>query len=154
MALPTFTAKPKFHITPEVLAKVEELAAKDFTENEVAAGIGIHPVTYSLKKKDEKNGLIQAYERGKQKALAEQAEKILEVKKALFKNATTMALDKDGNEVGNQGGDTKAQMFILKAKAGWIDTKVDIGSDPDRPILIAPLFNKDYTKSLGEFLEA
>ncbi len=140
-------------IVADYLEKTEELATRLYTKRQIAACLGISESAFFSKLKDSKE-LKQAYDRGWNKGLEKEAESIEKIKAALITNATTMALDKDGNPVGNQGGDTKAQMFYLRARAGWSDQKVEISGNPDKPILIAPLFAISYQPALDAFTKA
>lgn len=142
--------RKSFDITQEILTKLEDFASRLYSKTQIGAALGVSLDTV-IRKMKESADFAAAYERGRALGLAIEAEKIDEVKEALFKNATTMALNDKGMEVGPQGGDTKAQMFILRARAGWTDQKVEISGDPDKPILIAPLFAENYQKSLDKF---
>ena len=144
--------RPVYQITPEVLKRVEELASKLYSKAQIAACLGINVTTLISKLKDYPN-FSEAFDRGWNKGLENEAETIEKVKQSLIINATTPAIDKDGNAVGYQGGDTKAQIFIMKAKAGWTDQKLEISGNPDKPILIAPLFKSDYSKDVNLFLQ-
>jgi len=131
--------KPAYVITPQVLADIEQYAYDGMNKQEIADCLGIHVTTLISKLKESAN-LTNAYEKGRREGLVETANQIREVKTSLFRNAKDHErLDKDGNVI-NAPGDVKAQIFIMKAKTGWTDQKLEISGNPDKPILIAPLF--------------
>jgi len=83
------------------LKKVEELASKGLTQNQIAEYFGVAPATISNHKKFE--AFAASLSKGKSKGIAK-------VANSLFEKATN--------------GDTAAAIFFLRAKAGWIDQKI------------------------------
>lgn len=145
-----FVGKPAYKITPEVLANLEHLASKLYTKTQISACLGISIDTLIRKIKDSAD-FAKAYETGWAKGLIQEAEKIELVEQKAYFNATNPAIDKDGNPVGPRGGDPGMQKFILQSKAGWSPNKLEISGNPDKPILIAPLFAQNYQPNLDKF---
>ena len=103
--------KKKLKTKPKVkvdLKKVEALASRGLTSHEVARCLGISPSTYFNRQKESKD-FTQAIKDGKAKG-------IQTISNALFDSA--------------KSGNTTAQIFFLKAQAGWKD-RVDITSDDE-----------------------
>jgi len=92
-------AKPKLVLNPR---RIELLAAKGLNEKQVAAAMGVSYSTLNRRKKDQKI-IRDAMERGK----AQGAKMVAE---ALMRNIKL--------------GDTKAQMFYLERRAGWVREQV------------------------------
>lgn len=88
-------------LTPEVLERIEDMAAHGCTQEQIAHNLGIHPGTLS-KNKQSVETLRQAIERG-------QAKGIEQIQSKLFENADS----------GNLG----AQCFYLRNRAPdqWMD---------------------------------
>ena len=93
--------KNKWIPSAEELKKVEALASRGMTEENIAHCLGIRPETLS-KKKHEFEQLVQAIKRGKAKGIAM-------VTNELLKNI--------------QLGNVTAQIFYLKSQAGWKEAK-------------------------------
>lgn len=91
--------RPSFEITDEVLNKVEALAARGMTQEQICDCLGIHVSTF-FDKKNKFVELSEAVKRGKAKGIAFVTEKLLENVKE--KNVT-------------------AQIFYLKTQAKWIE---------------------------------
>jgi len=94
--------------------KVERLAARGLTQEQICAALGIC-VDTMIRRKRESSELVEAINRG-------QAAGIATVANALFEQAT-------------KGKNTAAAIFYLKNRAGWKD-KLDIELDQTLP---APL---------------
>lgn len=92
--------KPKIKVD---LKKVEALASRGLTSHEVARCLGISPSTYFANQRESED-FAQAIKNGKAKG-------IQTISNALFDSA--------------KSGNTTAQIFFLKAQAGWKD-KVDL----------------------------
>ena len=105
--------KPKVKID---FNKVEALASRGLTSHEVARCLGISPTTYFAKQRESEE-FAQAIKNGKAKG-------IQAISNALFESA--------------KSGNTTAQIFFLKAQAGWKD-RIDITSD-DVVIDARPVF--------------
>lgn len=142
----------KYHVTPEILQAVEKFASKLYSKTQISACLGISIDTF-IRKSKESADFAAAYERGWAKGLINEAEKLEKVEAGAYYNATNPAIDKDGNPVGPQGGDPGMQKFILQSKAGWTPNKLEVSGNPDKPILIAPLFAKNYQKDLDKFTQ-
>lgn len=92
--------KPK---TPIDIAKVEELASKGLTLEQIASSLGISVSTLERRKREKKD-LTDAIKRGRDRGIAKIANKLFEA-----------ACE------GNVG----AMIFYLKSQGGWKD-KIDI----------------------------
>lgn len=88
--------------TPDDFDKIEELASQGMDEQDIAYCLGVHPSTLS-KKKHIYDQISQAIKIGEAKGKER-------VTKALLKNI--------------KKGNVAAQIFYLKAKAGWRDNEV------------------------------
>lgn len=142
---------PAYAITDQVLADIERFAFDGMNKTEIAGCLGIHLTTLISKLKESAN-LTNAYEKGRREGLIETANQIREVKTSFFKNAQDhAAISKDGLVI-QVPGDVKAQMFALERKGGW-KKEIEISGNPDKPILIAPLFAKNYQKDLDNFTQ-
>ena len=93
--------KQTWYPTKENLEKVESLAARGLTEEQIASCLGIHACTLSHKKRESEQ-LTQAIKDGKAKGIAM-------VTQALLKNV--------------QLGNVTAQIFYLKSQAKWIEAR-------------------------------
>ncbi len=146
--------KPVWEITPDRIAKIQEYAYELMSKREIAACLGIHETTLISKLK-ESPSFAMAYDEGRQKGLDNEVAQIRAVKASLYANAQPHeVIAKDGETVIEVPGDVKAQTFILKARReGWIDNKVEVSGNPDKPILIAPLFKADYSQNVNLFLD-
>jgi predicted transcriptional regulator len=91
--------RPPFKITKEVLTKVETLASRGLTQQQIADALGIHVGTL-CEKKNQFNEFNEAIKSG-------QAKGISTVANQLFENA--------------KNGDNTAAIFYLKNRAGWAD---------------------------------
>jgi len=69
--------RPPFEITPEVIAKVEKLAAQGLAEYQIAAVLGIHRLTLQGKK-EENSDFNDAIKNGKAKGIAKITNKLFE----------------------------------------------------------------------------
>lgn len=87
--------RPKW--TPPSIEQVEALAAQGLTLEQIAAALGIHYDTLNERKK-ELSDFSEALKRGRAKGTAK-------IANALFQSAVS--------------GNTTAQIFWLKAMAGW-----------------------------------
>ena len=135
--------KPAYKITPQVLADLEQYARDGMTKAEIADCLGIHVTTFISKVKEYPN-VAQAYEKGRREGLIEIASKIRRVKESLFRNADDHeVIIKD--EAVTVPGDVKAQIFIMKAKAGWQDVKPQ---ETQINIVIPPLFAPQHMQDL------
>lgn len=138
-----------FQITPQVLRDLEQCAYDGMNKQEISACLGISDTTLNKNFKDSRE-FLAAYEKGRREGLIETAKQVRRVKESLFKNAMDHeVIIKD--EAVMVPGDVKAQIFVMKAKGGWRDNHVELSGDPDRPILIAPLFASNYQKDLDKF---
>lgn len=97
-----------FEITPELLAKVEALAAQGLTQAQIGSVIGISHQTMA-KKKRENIELVEAIKRGQDKGVAT-------ITNALFNKA--------------KSGDNVAMLFYLKCRAGWREQEVETREIP------------------------
>jgi len=104
-------ARPPYKVTPELLQKIETLAAQGLTEKQICNVIGWCQDTLCRKKKIYSE-LSEAIKKGKDKGLAV-------ITNALFDKA--------------KGGDTTAQIFYLKNRAPeeWKDRRDNTISSPD-----------------------
>ena len=95
--------KKPFNFDSEVLEKIEVLASRGLSQQDIAYCIGIHPTTLS-EKKYENEQLQEALKRGKAKGLAQ-------ITNALFEQALA--------------GSTGAACFYLKNRdsENWTDTQ-------------------------------
>lgn len=98
--------RPPFLITPEVLEKVESLAARGLTQEQICHCLGICVDTMCEKKKAYPE-LAESIKKGQSKGISI-------VANALFEAA--------------KSGDKIAQIFYLKARAHWKETNVLEGS--------------------------
>ena len=96
----------------ESLEKVESLAARGLSEEQIARCLGIHPDTLSHKKKEYEQ-LDRAIKDGKAKGVAN-------VTAALLKNV--------------QNGNVTAQIFYLKCQAKWREAKEEL-TDEKRSLI-------------------
>lgn len=104
--------------------KVEALAARGLTEEQIAHCLGISQETLIQKKKIYSE-FSEAIKRGKAKGIGEIANR-------LYENA------KNGNVV--------AQIFFLKCRAGWKEVEVrEITGKDGRPVRIAPEVFDQFT---------
>ena len=87
--------RPAFEITDEVLSKVEDLAGKGLSRDQIAWSLGIAPGTLYRKKK-ENSELSDAIKKGESNGLEE-------ITNALYKNA--------------KKGNVTAQIFYLKCRS-------------------------------------
>lgn len=99
-----------FLVTPQLLAKIEELAGRGLTRHQIAASIGWSPTTLYIKC-GQIPALYEAVIRGEAAAVAA-------VENAIFVNATRPATDAGGNPVGMPGGSVDAQKFFLTRRGG------------------------------------
>lgn len=143
--------RPIYEVTPQVLADLEQYAYDGMSKREISDCLGISETTLNIKLKDYPN-FKAAYDKGRREGLIDQATKIRRVKESLFRNADDHEVIIKDQPV-TVPGDVKAQIFIMKAKAGWSDQKVEISGNPEKPILIAPLFAKNYQKDLDKFTQ-
>ena len=104
--------KPKIEID---LAKVEALASRLLTKEQIAISLGISEATF-YNRQGENLEILEAIKRGREKGVATIANKLVE-----------SAID----------GNTTAQIFILKTHGGqeWKD-KQDVNLSSDQPIQI------------------
>jgi len=93
--------RPAYKVTPEIIAEVEEYAAKGLTLEQISTMLGI---TYkTLNEKSKKfSDLSDALKRGKTSGIEQ-------VANALFQKAIA--------------GDTVSMLFYLKCRAGWRDNE-------------------------------
>ena len=116
------------------LKKIEKLASKGLTQEQIAYSLGISPMTLSRRKQEEPE-LEEALARGKAKGIEE-------VANALFDNAL--------------GGNAASQIFYLKARSpeNWKDTgRVEITGANGGPLQSISLTNEEFAaiaKSLSE----
>lgn len=96
--------RPKFEINPDVIEKVESLAANGLTKEEVALCLGISYQTLNEKTK-ENSDFSEAISRGKAKGIAVMANNLVKLAKA---------------------GNAAANIFFLKARAKWREGDLDI----------------------------
>ena len=103
--------RPPYKVTPELLQKIETLAAQGLTQEQICGCIG-WSVETMCKKKKVFTELSDAIKRGRDKGLAV-------ISNALFDKA--------------KGGDTTAQIFYLKNRAPeeWKDRRDNTISSPD-----------------------
>ena len=92
--------RPKFGITPEVLARTERAMAQGLTKEQCAGALGISVSTFQLYQA-ENSEFSEAIKKG-------EASGIEQVTNALFENATVER-------------DNTAIIFYLKNRAGWVD---------------------------------
>lgn len=97
----------EFHVTPERLEKVEELASQGLYEYQIAYCMGIAPETFSHKKKSHPE-LADAVNRGQARGVERVTRKLLE------------KADK---------GDMTAIIFYLKCKGQWREAKEEDNSE-------------------------
>jgi len=107
----------KFVIDQELLDKVENLAARGLTQEQIALCLDIHPDTLSHKKAEHEQ-LEQAIKRGQSKGVAA-------VTKALLKNVVK--------------GNVTAQIFYLKCKGGFKEQQL---TETDKRSLVEMLIDK------------
>jgi len=93
------------------LEKVEELASRGLSQEQIAAALGISARTLGSRKAESAE-FADAIKRG-------QAKGIEEIANALFANA--------------KAGNVTAQIFFLKARAQWKDRHEEVGEDGDGP---------------------
>jgi hypothetical protein len=94
--------RPRFEVTPEVLARTERAMAQGLTKEQCAGALGISVSTFQLYQAEIRN--FGSYKKG-------EASGIEQVTNALFENATVER-------------DNTAIIFYLKtAQAGWIKPK-------------------------------
>jgi hypothetical protein len=115
---------------PKNLHEVEQLAAIGLTEAQIAYSLGICNDTL-IRKKKEYSEFSEAIKRG-------QANGIGKVANKLFENA--------------ESGNVSAQIFYLKTRAGWKETKnIEVfGSIEKPPVTIA---NHEISKRISEILQ-
>ena len=103
--------RPPYKVTPELLQKIESLAAQGLTQEQICSCIG-WSVETMCKKKKVFTELAEAIKKGKHKGLAV-------ITNALFDKA--------------KGGDTTAQIFYLKNRAPdeWKDRRDNTLSSPN-----------------------
>lgn len=127
--------RPPFEINKEIIDKVEEFAANGLTSEQIADALGISTTTL-CDKKNKYPELVKAIKEGKARGIGK-------IANALFENA--------------QSGNTVAQLFYLKCKAGW---REDQKSDMEKMLVdfvfnkIAPMLGKGdlpYAKETEEF---
>ena len=87
--------RPAFEITEDVISRVEKLAAKGLSRDQIAWSLGIHPATL-YKKKAQNTELSDAIKRGESSGLEE-------ITNSLYKNA--------------KKGNVTAQIFYLKCRS-------------------------------------
>lgn len=94
-------ARPSYKITPEILVKVETMASRGLTNDQIALSLGWHPDTLYAKKRAFSE-FSDAIKRGKAKGL-------LQISNKMFEDALA--------------GNTTAQIFYLKTrdKKNWND---------------------------------
>lgn len=102
--------RPKW--IPPAPEKVEALAAQGLTEEQIAHAMGISQDTLA-RRKAEYADFREAIKKGKAKGIAQ-------ISNALFIKA--------------KNGDTTAQIFFLKARAGWSDKPRDDGEGDNNPL--------------------
>ena len=127
----------------ENLKTIKECGRRGLNFKMTALAVGISASTWSHKTKQYPQ-MLQAWEAGR--ALG-----AFEVGGALFKNATTRATDKDGNEVGPVGGVPSAQVAYMKQVAGWSD-KVEVSGPEGGPVpvqIILPSNGHELPKGAG-----
>lgn len=95
--------RPAFEVTPEVVAKVEGLAAQGLDLVQIANVLGINRSTL-CKKKAQFEELEDAIKRGRDKGIAA-------ISNALFQKA--------------KKGDTTSMIFFLKCRAGWREQEAE-----------------------------
>ena len=105
--------RPAFEITDEVLSKVEDLAGKGLSRDQIAWSLGIHPATL-YKKKAQNTELSDAIKRGESSGLEE-------ISNSLYKNA--------------KKGNVTAQIFYLKCRSPneWNDRAHEAAEDKPPP---------------------
>ena len=93
--------RPRFEITPEILQKTEDLAAKGLTQEQISACLGINPTTLIDKKRHYSN-FSKAIKNGRAKGVGT-------ITNALFNSA--------------RDGSVPAQIFYLKNRDpdNWAD---------------------------------
>ncbi len=91
----------KWEPTPEILKEVERLAALGMYEEQIALCVGIHPDTFSHKKAEYEQ-LSRAIKRGAAQGVALVTEKLIQ---------------------NVQDGNVTAQIFYLKCKGGFKESK-------------------------------
>ena len=94
------------------LSLVEQYASEGLTEEQIAQCFGVSRSTIARRKADDET-FATAYKRG-------QASGLQKIANALHQNAL--------------GGNVTAQIFIMKAKAGWKETQVQ-QFEGDAPVL-------------------
>lgn len=110
--------RPAYKVTPQLCAKVEELAAKGLSRTNIALSLGWGVVTF-YKKSAAYPELYDAMIRGEAAAVSA-------VENAIFINATRPATDAAGNPVGMPGGSVDAQKFWLSRRVpDWKQTDTD-----------------------------
>lgn len=113
--------RPAFKITHEVLEKVESLAARGMTSQQIADCLGIAAGTL-CEKQNQNNEFYEAIKRGKAKGIAN-------VTAALLKNVGT--------------GNVAAQIFYLKCQAKWRELELEKKEEEK-------LSDEDFEKKFNE----
>jgi len=103
--------RPPFKIDKAVLTKTKGLAARGLTQQQIADSLGINVDTLH-KYKNINSDFTEAIKEG-------QAQGIAEIANSLFNNAKT--------------GNTTAQIFYMKNRAGWSD-KTEVSHSGDNLI--------------------
>lgn len=141
--------RPEWEITPERISKLKQYAFDGMNKSQIADCLGIHINTLIDKLKVSEE-FKEAYEQGRSEGLAAEANEIRAVKASLFKNAKDHeVVTKDGDAI-EVPGDVKAQTFIMKARAGWQDTKP---AETQINIVIPPLFAPHHMQDLEAMLK-
>ncbi len=127
--------EPRIILDP---VKVFELSAQGYTKTDISREMGFHIDTWyeAVKRQPE---VSEAYNKGR-----ESANHKLET--FAYKQATILAEKADHPSVA-------LLIFLLKARCGYRD-RVEVSGDPDRPLLIAPLFSDNYSKEVAKLLGA
>jgi len=127
------TGRPSFEITPEIIERVEELAAQGLPKYQIAHVLGIHRDTLNEKEK-EFSDFSDAIERGK-------AQGIETITNVLFSKAQT--------------GDTAAIKYYLNNRSDeWSETqKHELSGPGGAPIETVTVSKEDYQKARTEMLK-
>jgi len=111
--------------TAEDLSKMEALAARGLTEEQIARSLGIHPDTLRRKKKVYAE-VVEAIQTGKAKGIADIANE-------LYQSA------KEGN--------TTAQIFFLKCRADWVEaSRLEISGLDGKPIQLTAMTDEQLLR--------
>lgn len=119
--------RPAIEITPEICKKAELMAARGLTMTQIADALGMHYDTLNEKKK-EFSEFSEAIKRGQAKGIGTITNCLFERAIGYSHPEDKIFCNKDGEvttveTMKHWAPDTTAQIFYLKNRAGWKDSK-------------------------------